>query len=148
MTEAIIELSEEQARQVSAGLVSFNAGAVPFTQEKPFQRLRYGISKDDEVIAGIGATLYCWGILSVDVVWVAEQHRNKGLATKLMSAVEEEATKLGCTLAHLDTFDFQARTFYEKRGYTLFGTLDDCPPGHQRFFLKKVLTPTSTSHRD
>jgi GNAT superfamily N-acetyltransferase len=148
MIEALIELSEEQLRQVNAGLVSYNAGAVPFTQEKPFHRLQYGISEDGEVTAGFSATLYCWGILSVDIVWVAEQHRDKGLGTKLMDALEEEATKLGCTLAHLDTFDFQARTFYEKRGYTLFGTLDDCPPGHQRFFLKKVLTPTSTSHRD
>jgi hypothetical protein len=39
----------------------------------------------------------------------------------------------------LDTFDFQARGFYERNGYELFGTLDDCPPGHKRYYLKKAL---------
>ena len=27
----------------------------------------------------------------------------------------------------------------KKLGYEVFSTLDDCPPGHQRFFMKKVL---------
>jgi hypothetical protein len=39
----------------------------------------------------------------------------------------------------LDTFDFQVKAFYEKLGYELFGILDDCPPGHRRYFLKKAL---------
>jgi len=28
---------------------------------------------------------------------------------------------------------------YEKRGYVVFGTLDDYPAGHQKFFLRKKL---------
>jgi hypothetical protein len=39
----------------------------------------------------------------------------------------------------LDTFSFQARGFYEKLGYCVFGTLDDYPPGHSRFYLTKRL---------
>lgn len=42
-------------------------------------------------------------------------------------------------LLYLDTFDFQARPFYERHGYEVFGTLDDYPPGHSRFFLRKDL---------
>ena len=37
----------------------------------------------------------------------------------------------------LDTFAFQAPAFYEKQGYTLFGTIEDLPPGHARYFLQK-----------
>jgi len=37
-------------------------------------------------------------------------------------------------------FSFQARGFYEKVGYTVFGRLDDCPPGHSRFYMQKPLT--------
>ena len=47
--------------------------------------------------------------------------------------------KLGATLAHLDTFDFQAKDFYLKHGYEVFGILDDCPKGHKRYYMKKVL---------
>jgi hypothetical protein len=36
-------------------------------------------------------------------------------------------------------FTFQTRHFYERLGHTLFGTLNDYPPGHSRFFLKKTV---------
>jgi hypothetical protein len=58
---------------------------------------------------------------------------------RLLEAIEDEARKRGCRWAHLDTFSYQARPFYERLGYELFATLDDYPPGHQRFFLKKPL---------
>lgn len=29
--------------------------------------------------------------------------------------------------------------FYIKFGYELFGTLEDCPKGHFRYYLKKTL---------
>ena len=48
-------------------------------------------------------------------------------------------TAHGCAHAYLDTFDFQARPFYERLGYTVFGLQDDYPPGHRRFFQRKVL---------
>ncbi|HEY1680297.1 MAG TPA: GNAT family N-acetyltransferase [Candidatus Tumulicola sp.] len=143
-----VRLSKKQAQKVDAELVRWNAQAVPFTQEEPFHRLQYGVKEDGALIAGAGGTLYCWGILYVDVVWVAEPHRHRGLGERLMNHLEEKARKLGCTLVHLDTFDFQARGFYEKLGYTLFGTLDECPPGHKRFFFKKALSKQSTSDRE
>jgi hypothetical protein len=39
----------------------------------------------------------------------------------------------------LDTFEFQARGFYEHQGYTCFADLPDYPPGFSRFFMKKSL---------
>jgi len=57
-----------------------------------------------------------------------------------MATLEQAARQRGCQYAHLDTFSFQARPFYEDLGYTVFGTLDDYPPGHQRFFMQKALT--------
>lgn len=43
--------------------------------------------------------------------------------------------------AALDTFEYQARPFYEKLGYQLFGTLDGYPPGYRQFYLRKRLSP-------
>ena len=42
--------------------------------------------------------------------------------------------------AWLDTFEFQARGFYERLGYTCFGRLEDYPPGFARYFMKKTMT--------
>jgi len=56
-----------------------------------------------------------------------------------MTMLEQEVLRLGCTHAHLDTYSFEARPFYEKLGYELFATLEDYPPGCCKYFLKKTL---------
>ena len=56
-----------------------------------------------------------------------------------MQAAEEEAKRMGCLHALVDTFSFQARPFYEKQGYRLQMTLDDFPmKGMQRHYLSKA----------
>jgi hypothetical protein len=42
-------------------------------------------------------------------------------------------------VAFLDTFSFQARPFYEKLGYHVFGMLENHPAGHQHYFMTKQL---------
>jgi len=61
------------------------------------------------------------------------------LAGKLMKRAELYAVELGCTDAFLDTFSFQARPFYEKLGYRVFGMLENHPAGHQHYFMTKQL---------
>jgi len=93
---------------------------------------------DGEVIgAGLGETGRGW--LHVSVVWVDECSRGQRLGTQLVHAMEAEAVRRGCHSAYLDTFSYQARPFYEKLGYEVFGTLDDYPQGHQRFYMRKRL---------
>ena len=58
---------------------------------------------------------------------------------ELIKKVEEIAKQKGCGLIHLDSFDWQAKDFYLKHGYEVFGILDDCPPGHKRYYMKKIL---------
>jgi hypothetical protein len=37
--------------------------------------------------------------------------------------------------------DFQARPFYERLGYRVFGELPDCPRGATKYYLSKRLSP-------
>jgi GNAT superfamily N-acetyltransferase len=133
-------LSAAEARDLSERIVEFNSSLVPFTQSEPFLHIAYGF-KDErgEMLGGVTATMYCWRVLSIDVLWVSAKDRGKGFGSELLRAVEDEARRLGCRLSQLDTFDFQAKSFYVKHGYEIFGELDDCPPGHKRFYFKKVL---------
>ena len=80
-----------------------------------------------------------WTWLDVSLLWVAAGDRNQGLGSKLLEEIETAAVARGCTCAHLETFGYQARPFYERHGYEVFATLDDYPPGHQRFFMRKLL---------
>ncbi len=133
------EATDEESNYIDDAIASFNAQQVPFTQKETPIFKRYVIKKENNIIAGINAIIYHWGILYIDVLFVADNERGNQLGSYLLKKVEEEAKNLGATLSHLDTFDFQAKDFYLKHGYKTFGTLDNCPPGHQRFYLKKTL---------
>lgn len=74
--------------------------------------------------------------LHVDLLFLPESLRRNGIGRQLMNDAELEAIRRGCRGAWLDTYSFQARGFYERLGYTIFGTIDDYPPGHSRIFLK------------
>jgi GNAT superfamily N-acetyltransferase len=65
--------------------------------------------------------------------------RGRDFATNMMDRAEAYARERHCHSIMLDTHSFQARPFYEKRGFEVFGTLDDWPLGHKKFFLKKKL---------
>ena len=136
----VVKVQPHEVVVIENKITSYNNSKVPFIQEQPFINLNFCI-KDDSglIIAGITSLMYCWGILFVDILAVDEKYYKNGLGSKLLSRVENEAKKLGATLAHLDTFDFQAKDFYIKHGYEVFGVLDDCPKGHKRYYMKKVL---------
>lgn len=90
------------------------------------------------VVGGLNAVTL-WGWLHVKELWVRADSRGRGFGSKLMSVAERTAVARGCQRAFLDTFDFQARPFYERLGYRQWGELPDFPAGHTRFFMAKVL---------
>ena len=96
-------------------------------------------TEQDNLIGGIIAERLNWGILFISILYVKESFRGFAFGSKLLSEVESEAKKHDCYLAHVDTFDFQAKGFYEKQGYKVFGVLENCPKGHKRYYLQKDL---------
>ncbi len=132
--------SPEDRRQVEEGLIAFNAARGNLLQVPTLTVLLRDAS--GAIHGGLlGAVVWTW--LYVDVLWVADAHRGAGHGSRLLAAAEEEAVRLGCRAAHLDTFGFQARPFYEKHGYQVFGALDDYPQGESRYFLWKRLAGSS-----
>lgn len=79
------------------------------------------------------------GWLHIAWLWIDEAVRGKDWGTRLMDSAEAYARERGCHSVTLDTHSFQARPFYERRGYEVFGTLDDYPAGHKKFYLRKKL---------
>jgi GNAT superfamily N-acetyltransferase len=109
------------------------------TGRQDFRPLILTLSGEDgQVTGGLwGRTSYDW--LFVELLVVPEEMRGRGIGTELMRRAELEAIARGCHHAWLDTFEFQARGFYEKLGYSCFGELADYPPGFSRYFLRKTL---------
>jgi GNAT superfamily N-acetyltransferase len=82
-----------------------------------------------------------FGWMHVEMLLVPESMRGQGVGSSLMALAEAEAQRRGCLGIYVDTFSFQAGSFYEKMGFSQFGTLDDCPPGYARIFFQKRLVP-------
>jgi ribosomal protein S18 acetylase RimI-like enzyme len=79
------------------------------------------------------------GWLHITFLWIDDSLRGQDWGTRLMDQAEAYGREHGCHSVTLDTHSFQARPFYEARGYEVFGTLDDYPGVHKKFFLKKTL---------
>lgn len=91
---------------------------------------------DGNIIGGLwGETALDW--LHVDLLSVPESLRGQHVGSALLREAETVARARGCVGAWLDTFAFQARGFYEKHGYAVFGEIVDHPVGSARYFLSK-----------
>jgi GNAT superfamily N-acetyltransferase len=126
------DLPDAESGIVDAGLEAFNVASTALQDVRPlscFARLPSG-----EVVGGaIGRT---WGrCCEVRQVWVAEAHRGEGIGSRLMRAIETRAAERGCSTFYLETWTFQARAFYERRGYDVRLAIEGYAPGVAKFVM-------------
>jgi GNAT superfamily N-acetyltransferase len=121
---------------VVRGLLAFNEARLGPSGEQP---VKFVVRDSAGTVLGgiLGHTRWRW--LYIAKLWIDERVRGQGVGTRLMAAAEDLARSRGCTDVSLDTFDYQARPFYEKLGYELFGTLEGYPPGSRQYYLRKRL---------
>jgi GNAT superfamily N-acetyltransferase len=141
-----VQLSIEtspQDRDIEALAAGLSEHALPTTGRAGFQPLAVFARERDGTLVGGAHGQVNWNWLFVSLLWVASAHRHGGLGSRILRALEDAARERGCESAHLDTFSYQAKPFYERHGYSVFAVLEDYPPGHRRFFLRKALSPGS-----
>ncbi|MBK1685659.1 GNAT family N-acetyltransferase [Rhodoferax fermentans] len=141
-TLTITDVADENIRQaILAPLRAYNDSQAGPSQGRPLVI---------QVIDPMGATLGgLWGYtgygwLFTQLLVVPESLRGQGVGTQVMQLAETEAITRACHSAWLDTFEFQARGFYERLGYSCFAELPNYPVGFSRFFMKKGLTAQPT----
>ncbi len=139
---------EDDLAAVGQGLAEFNASHTG--RPGAFTPLVITVRDDDGTLRGglIGGTYWDW--LFIKILWLDESLRGQGAGSRLVGMAEQIAIERGCHAAHLDTMSFQAPDFYRKLGYTVYGQLDDMPPGHSRLFMQKSLAgraPTTSAAR-
>lgn len=131
------DASQEDVQAVVAGLRDYNIAFIGPPNQQP---MRVFLRDDSgEIVGGLlGEMRWRWAY--VEKLWVSDSHRGQGHGSALLAAGEAHARAQGCIGIYLDTFEYQARPFYEKHGYTLFGTLEGYPPGFRQYFLSKRLS--------
>lgn len=139
--EIIGNITAEDEKYIDGKIDQFNLKAMHMVDSiEYFEHISFMIkSEEGEIIAGIIGHKYFKEVVYVYVLWVKEEYRGKNLGSQLLEKLETESQYIGCKLVHLDTFGFQAPAFYEKKGYKLYGTLNDLPNGQKRFYYSKLL---------
>jgi GNAT superfamily N-acetyltransferase len=131
-------VSSETAAAIKFGITSHAYAAMGLPEQAWMPHNFFLRDSDGEILGGaLGKLWGAWMLL--DYLWVDRAIRGNGYASRLLNTTEENAISSGCTSALLGTFSFQARPFYEKLGYKVFGEEKDHPRGHSHFLMKKRL---------
>jgi GNAT superfamily N-acetyltransferase len=125
--------SREDRKVLERAIDDFNARTVRGRDERFAILLR---DADGALAGGLDAVIG-WDWLFVDNLWVHDALQRQGYGRDLLARAERHALERGCHSVWLDTF--QARGFYQRCGYSVFGSLPDYPAGQTRYFLSKRL---------
>ena len=118
-------------------LKAYNVSQIGDCESKTFAILL----RDPDSLAVIGGlwARSLWGSFFVDMLVAPQGLRGQGLGGDLLDQAVAEARARGCGNIWLDTFAFQARPFYEARGFQVFGQIDGPAPMFPRYFMIKSL---------
>ena len=133
----LVDVADADARHaIFEPLMAFNRARAPDAHHRPLNVLLR--DEEEGLVGGLwGHT--AWGWFVIELLYLPETCRGRGMGSESVRSAEREARARGCHGAWVDTFDWQACGFYRSLGYELFGELPDYPTGHLRHFLQKRL---------
>ena len=129
--------NERDIREIHEMLKKYNLAHREASQSVPI-----GIFLEDEMgrkLAGLtGETFGNW--LCIRYLFVSESLRGQGIGGRLLETAELDVKRRGCKYAFVDTFSFQAPSFYKNHGYGEVFTLEAYPyTGKRHYYTKEIL---------
>lgn len=125
------------ANQVFASQEALALAAKDVTLEKGVFSLGAYVGGE---LAGVISAKQTWENSHITALAVRADHQGRGLGSQLLSAMENLAKQKGITTMTLSTKSYQAKDFYLKQGYQLFGQLEDVPlKGVTKYHFVKYL---------
>jgi GNAT superfamily N-acetyltransferase len=122
-------------RAVLAGLVRYNDQKMG---KQKYRRFAVSLKEKGAVVGGIVGEVWMT-VLFIQLFWIEERFRGKGLGAKLIGKIEEEARRFGAVRSYVDTMSVQAPKFYRACGYREYGAIKGYPGGVTRHWLTKAL---------
>lgn len=127
---------EENKAKALEGIEAYTEKKMP-NLDMSLERVSFVYKEGDEILGRIVGHIH-WDHLSVELFYVSENTRGKGVGTKLLEQVEKIALEKHCKYAFLETMSFNAPVFYQKNGYYIMAQIDNTPAeGETRYFMKK-----------
>jgi hypothetical protein len=102
------------------------------------QRLCYALQGPDGAIAGGVIGVVYWDWLYVDLMWLPEALRGRGLWPAPVDIAGGGGRPAGRQARFPRHLQLPGPGFYQSHGYRVFGELPGFPAGHTRYFLTKA----------
>ncbi|OAN17913.1 acetyltransferase [Photobacterium jeanii] len=136
--ELAVSPSSEDLKVISDGIAAFNEKYLPNDGEFD-SGFRFGLfvkNDNGEIVGGLQASVI-WSYCVLELLWLSEETRGTGIGTELMGQLEAFAKEKGLQQIRTETLDFQAKPFYEKLGFRVYGVIEGSPENHTTYFLVK-----------
>jgi ribosomal protein S18 acetylase RimI-like enzyme len=128
---------EDRLLAVDAGLERHNHAAAPLAHVRPLA----AFATDDSGTVVGGAVGRTWGkCCELLQLWVAPEHRSRGVGSRLLLDFEARARARGCGVFYLTTLSFQAPEFYRRHGYDVLARIAGYPEGIVKFLMHRTDT--------
>ena len=137
-TLVLTDAPSHEARKIfDDGLANHGVEQAGYWDARPIAVLAQHPS-DGRILGGlVGRTSL--GLMFIELAFLPEELRNRGLGSRMLQMAENEAVRRGCCAGVLYTISFQAPRFYEHHGWREFGRVPCHPPGVSRIFMTKDL---------
>ena len=126
-------------QKLNDDLYKFNLKHFPEDLRGRYEEINLFLKDEDGNIRGGILSEVCWNWLEIHVFVIDEDIRKSGFGTKLLVEIEKLAVERGCDFIKVDTLSFQALDFYEKKGYKVYGSIDNVGRDYKHYYLKKDL---------
>lgn len=110
----------------------------PYFGSKPAQHFTLETRKSDQLVGG-GTGFIKQDVCFINVLYLDDDQRKTGLGSELLKIIKDFAVTKHCTKLDLETFEFQAREFYEKHGFKVLQKIENWLGGQTMYFMRKTL---------
>lgn len=129
--------STEDLAELRTRFWDYASSRIPdLNPESADQEFLFSALDGARLIGGICGNVY-WDGLEIDTLWIDADYRSSGIGARLLADAEKFARDNGAVIAFFKTVE--ARGFYEKQGYQVYGILEDRPIGSLLYHMKKRL---------
>lgn len=125
--------------EVQQALIDFNSEFMSTELTNKYEEICLVVKDEQDKICGGLNAMICWNFMEISVVFIDEGLRSFGYGKKLMEQAEQIALNEKCDFIKLDTLEFQAKEFYKKLGYSVFGEIDHVAKKYKHYYMKKDL---------
>lgn len=132
----LTDAPDERAQAaIRGGLAEYSAGQAGYRDARPLAIIVSDPATGEPIGGLLGRT--SMGLLFIDLFFLPETLRGRGVGSRVIQAAEEEALRRRCSRAILFTVTFQAPGFYARQGYQVLGRIECDPPGHTPYMYDK-----------